>query len=173
AKIQAAWDKWTGADESVKTLIKQDWPGKNGTVTAAVCDTLEPMSYLSSQGEAAGFDIEIILLIAKELDVHVKFINMDLAAVQAYVTSGKADLGAGSIIVSPERRQSMNFIEHYPAEFVLGVRAKAEVKAEVKAEAQAEAEVKAEAQAEAQAESTFWDEIKASFNKTFIREGRY
>ena len=26
------WKKWTGADDSKKTLPKQDWPGKNGTI---------------------------------------------------------------------------------------------------------------------------------------------
>ena len=48
---QAAWEKWTGPDESVKVLPEQDWPGANGTVQAAACDTLEPMSYAGEGGE--------------------------------------------------------------------------------------------------------------------------
>ena len=119
---QAVWKKWTGADDSLKTIPEQDWPGSNGTVIAAVCDTLEPMSYIGTNGQLMGFDIEIILLMARELDVHVDFIGMDLSAVMASVESGKALLGAGSIIVTDERKELVDFVEYFPAAFVLVVR---------------------------------------------------
>ena len=147
----ALWKKWTGADESAKVLPEQDWPGSNGTVQAAVCDTLEPMSYSGAGGQLVGFDIEMILLMAKELDVHVAFTGMEFSSVMSSVQSGKATLGAGSIIATEERRQSVDFIDYYPAAFVLVVRA-------------------AEPETE---EVTFWDGVRASFEKTFIREGRY
>ncbi len=119
---QALWDKWTGSDESAKVMPDQDWPGKNGTVKAAVCDTLEPMSYAGEGGKLQGFDLEMILLMAKELDVHVEFTGMEFAAILSYVQSGKALLGAGSIIVTDERKQAVDFVEYYPAAFVLIVR---------------------------------------------------
>lgn len=119
---QALWDKWTGSDESVKVMPAQDWPGKNGTVTAAVCDTLEPMCYAGEGGEVKGFDVEMLLLMAKELDVHVDFKTMEFSAILSYVQSGKALLGAGSILVTDERKQAADFIEYYPASFVLIVR---------------------------------------------------
>ena len=149
--IQAAWDKWTGADESVKTMPQQDWPGSNGTVKVAACDTLEPMSYAGEGGELKGFDLEVILMMARELDVHVEFIGMEFSAVLSSVQSGKALLGAGSIIATDERRESVDFIDYQPAAFVLVVRA----------------------EAEAEAKPGFLDGIKASFHKTFIREGRW
>ena len=120
---QAVWEEWTGSDESAKRLPAQDWPGRNGTVRAAVCDTLEPMSYAGENGELKGFDIEMILLMARELDVHVEFIGMEFSSVLSYVQSGKAMLGAGSIIVTEERSQSVDFVEYFPAAFVLIVRA--------------------------------------------------
>lgn len=120
---QAAWEKWTGQDESAKVLPAQDWPGLGGSVRAAVVDTLEPMSYAGEGGELKGFDIEMILLMARNLDVHVEFAGMELAAILSSVQSGKADLGAGSIIVSDERKQGCDFVEYYPASFVLIVRA--------------------------------------------------
>ncbi len=122
-QIRSAWEKWTGEDESAKVLPAQDWPGSGGVVHAAVVDTLEPMSYAGEGGELKGFDIEIILLMAKELDVHVEFTGMELNAVLSSVQSGKADLGAGSIIVTEERKQAVDFVEYYPAAFVLIVRA--------------------------------------------------
>lgn len=120
--IQSVWEKWTGPDDSVKILPQQDWPGLNGTVKAAVVDTVEPMSYTGQNGQLIGFDIEIILLMAKELDVHVEFIGMELSAILASVQSGKALLGAGSIIVSEERKKAVDFVEYFPAAFVLIVR---------------------------------------------------
>ena len=120
--IQALWEKWSGADESKKVIPEQDWPGLNGTVKAAVCDTLEPMSYVGANGQLMGFDIEMILLTAKELDVHVDFIGMEFSAILASVQSGKALLGAGSIIVTDERKEAVDFVEYFPAAFVLVVR---------------------------------------------------
>ena len=123
SEIQKAWDKWTGADDSVKALPEQDWAGENGSVRVAACDTLEPMSYLGGDGTLRGFDLEIILMIARELDVKVEFIGMEFSAILAEVQSGKADLGAGSIIITEERAEAVDFLEYYPAAFVLIVRA--------------------------------------------------
>ncbi len=150
-QIEATWDKWTGADDSVKILMKQDWPGKNGTVKVAVVDTLEPVCYVGENGEIKGFDPEIILMIAKELDVTVEFHGMTLDAALSSVQSGKDDIGAGSIIVTAERAEAVDFVKYYPAAFVLIVRA-----------------VK-----EASDGTSFWDNIKASFRKTFITEKRW
>ena len=153
--VRAAWDKWTGADEAVKKLPVQDWPGANGTVRAAVCDTLEPMSYMGGDGELKGFDLEVILMIAREMDVHVEFTGMEFSAVLASVQSGKADIGAGSIIITEERAQAVDFVEYYPAAFMLIVRAEKIPAAE---------NVKNESSRSG---------IEESFDKTFVREGRW
>lgn len=148
---QALWEKWTGADESVKTLPGQDWPGEAGAVHVAVCDTLEPMCYRGASGEIIGFDVEMILLMAKQLDVHVVFDGMEFSSVMPAVQSGKALMGAGSIVVSDERRELVDFLVYAPAAFVLVVRATdgAPVK------------------------GGFWDRVQDSFTRTFIRDGRY
>ena len=152
--IEAAWNKWTGAEENVKVLPEQDWPGSNGTVRVAACDTLEPMNYMGGDGELRGFDLEVILMIARELDVHVEFTGMEFAAILSSVQSGKADIGAGSIIITAERAEAVDFVEYYPAAFVLIVRA--------------------QKAAPAQREGTsFLDGLRSSFNKTFIREERW
>ncbi|MEE3468487.1 MAG: transporter substrate-binding domain-containing protein, partial [Eubacterium sp.] len=80
SEIEAAWEKWTGADNSIKTIPEQDWPGKNGEVKVAACDTLEPMAYAGDDGKLLGFDIDVILMIAKKLDKHVKFTGMEFAS---------------------------------------------------------------------------------------------
>ena len=153
--VEAAWEKWTGADENAKVLPTQDWPGTNGTVRVAACDTLEPMSYVGGDGEAKGFDLEVLLMIAKAMDVRVEFISMEFAAILSSVQSGKADIGAGSIIITEERAQAVDFVEYYPAAFVLVVRAASA------------------SQPEAKETDSFLSGITSSFEKTFIREGRW
>lgn len=144
------WEKWTGADESKKTMIEQDWPGRNGTVKAAVCDTLVPMSYRGDSGEIIGFDVEMILLMAKELDVHVDFIGMEFASIMPSIQAGKAEIGAGSLIVTDERKEMVDFIEYYPAAYVLIVRS-----------------------LQTGGGGGFFAGLKDSFDRTFIRESRY
>ncbi len=122
--INDLWEKWTGADESKKVMPAQDWPGKGGTVKVAATDTVEPMSYAGEGGAIMGFDAEIILLMAKELDVHVEFTGMEFAAALSAVQTGKSDMACGSIIITDERREGMDFVEYYPAAFVMLVRAK-------------------------------------------------
>ncbi len=162
---QTAWEKWTGADESKKVLPVQDWAGENGTVKAAVCDTLEPMSYTGEGGELMGFDIEMILMMAKKLDVHVEFTGMEFAAVMSAVQSGKAQIGAGSIIATEERRQSVDFVDYFPAAFVLLVRT-----------AGAGEVISGNADSEgngAYASGDFLTSLKSSFEKTFLLEERW
>lgn len=153
--IDALWEKWTGTDEGVKHVPEQDWPGENGTVKAAMCDTLEPVCYAGENGELTGFDVELILLIAKELDVHVSFSGMELASVLSSVQSGKALLGGGSIIATDERKEMMDFVEYHPASFVLVVKA-----------------AKDDA-SHAPGTSSFFSDIRDSFYRTFIKEKRY
>ena len=152
---QALWEKWTGSDESAKALPEQDWPGANGTVQAAVCDTLEPMSYAGEGGELKGFDLEMLLLMARDLDVRVELVGMDFAAILSYVQSGKAAIGAGSIIVTEERRQAVDFVEYWPAAFVLMVRT---------------AQTPSGA---AKTGKSFFASVADSFEKTFLRESRW
>ena len=154
-EIQKAWDKWTGADESIKILPGQDWAGSNGTVMVAACDTLEPMSYVGGDGELRGFDLEVILMVAKKLDVKVEFTGMEFSAILAAVQSGKADMGAGSIIITDERAEAVDFLEYYPAAFVLVVR------------------TVPTSEQETSTEESILKGIQNSFDKTFIREGRF
>ncbi|ETP73124.1 amine acid ABC transporter, permease protein, 3-TM region, His/Glu/Gln/Arg/opine family [Lachnospiraceae bacterium JC7] len=153
ATKDALWKKWTGADDSVKTVPKQEWPGKNGTVTVATGDALQPMSYVGADGEILGLDVEMLLLIAEDLDVHIEFIPLDLSAVLSSIGSGKADIISGSLVVSDERKESLNFIEYLPAYYVLIVR-----------------NGKGAGMAE---DDSFLGSLKGSFEKTFIREDRY
>ena len=150
ATIQSLWDEWTGDRGSVKEIPEQTWPGKNGTVYVAACDTIPPMSYRGDDGEIIGFDIELILLMAQKLDVHVVFEGMEFTSVMAAVQSGKDDMGNGGIIITDERKEAVDFVPYYPAAFVLVVRASEDGSGE-----------------------GFWAGMKRNFYRTFIKENRY
>ena len=150
ATIQSLWDEWTSAKGTVKEIPEQTWPGKNGTVHIATCDTIPPMSYRGDDGEIIGFDIELILLMAQKLDVHVVFEGMEFDAVMAAVESGKDAMGNGGIIITKERKEAVDFVPYYPAAFVLVVRASKDGSGE-----------------------GFWAGMKSSFYRTFIKENRY
>lgn len=151
---KSVWEKWTGADDSKKILPEQDWPGTNGTMRVAACDTLEPMSYAAEGGKIVGFDIELLLLTAKEMDCHLEITGMEFAAILSSVQAGKADIGTGSIIATDERRQSVDFLDYYPASFTLLVR-------EVTVSEQGEED------------QDFWAGLGENFERTFIREDRW
>ena len=159
------WRKWTGADESIKTVPAQDWPGKNGTVNVAACDALEPMSYVGQDGQLFGLDIETILLIAKELDVHVEFVPMDFSAVLSSIGAGKADIGCGSIVTTDERKETMDFVEYQKALYVLIVRSGENEAGETGSTSYGLPDGIYKSLDELN--------VKESFHKTFIREDRY
>ncbi|MCR4605555.1 MAG: ABC transporter permease subunit [Eubacterium sp.] len=149
-ELKKDWDTWTGADESAKQIPEQTWPGKNGTVKVAACDTLPPMAYAGENGQLIGFDINTILRIAEKLDVKVEFKGMEFGAILAEVQSGKSDIACGSIVVNDERKELVDFVSYSPASFVLMVRSSS-------------AAIKNEG---------FFEELKASFERTFIKDGR-
>ena len=94
-------------------------------------------------------------MVARELDVKVEFTGMEFSAILAAVQSGKADMGAGSIIITAERAEAVDFLEYYPAAFVLVVR------------------TVATSQAEAVQNDSIPGKVRDSFNKTFVREDRW
>ena len=145
------WDKWTAGDNGNKTVPKQDWAGANGTYTVATCQGLEPVSYLGD-GQMLGFDIEMLLTCAKELDVHLDFKPVEFLDVLSYIQSGKADFGCGSILITKERAEAMDFAHTHENDLILVVRA---------------------ADGGSGSQGSFIDGIVESFHKTFIRENRW
>ena len=149
--IDALWEKWMLSNNPDKEVPQQDWPGNAGTIRVACADSFEPMSYVGENGEMMGFDVEILLTIAKELDLKVEFTSMEFGALMPTVQSGKADMAIGDIVITAERAEIMDFAPYAPAYFTILIRAKA---------AAAEKE-------------GFFEGLAASFERTFIKEGRY
>ena len=150
--IDALWEKWMLSDDPDKNVPEQDWPGKAGTVRVACADSFEPMSYLGKNKQMMGFDVEILLNVAKELDLKVIFTPMEFGALMPTIQSGKADIAIGDIVITDERAEIMDFAAYAPAYFPMLIR---------------------KTGAGAAANTGFFQSLGESFERTFIKEGRY
>lgn len=150
--IASLKEKWLGADESVKRLTEQDWPGSQGTIRYFHDGTHEPMTYLGSSGEPLGLEIDLLLLIARELDMKVEMSACEFVSLIAALESGKADVVSGSMSITEERAERVDFADtHYESAMVLLVR-------------DPDGWVQ---------EKGFWASLGDSFQSTFVVEGRW
>ena len=150
--ITSLKEKWLGADESIKELREQDWPGDKGTIRYYYDGAHEPMTYLGSSGEPLGLEIDLLLMIARELDRKVEMTTCEFASLITALESGKADVVSGSLSITEERAKRVDFADtHYDSAMVLLVR---DLDGAVQ-------------------EKGFWANLEDSFQSTFVVEGRW
>jgi len=143
-------DKWVAADESGKTLPAQDWDAPNGTLKFATSGVIEPFSYVGEGGQPKGYDVELALLIARELGYHLEITTIPMDSIFAAVDTGKADFG-GTLTNTPERAAVCDFSEPVmPTTISVIVKTK-----------------------EASSSVGFFEKMADSFQKTFIEEDRW
>ena len=107
--LDALAEKWMGADESVKRLEMEDYDAPNGVLRYAHVSTSEPMSYVGDDGSSAGYEVELVYLIARELGMELEITQGNFTGVMAMLQSGRADIISGSISITDERRESIDF----------------------------------------------------------------
>ena len=110
--IDALVKKWTGADESAKTMPAHDWPTPNGTLVVATTVDNAPVNYYVDN-EPYGLSIELLELMARDLGYDLTYRSTSSASVVAEVQSGKADIAAGSFSITDERKQVVDMSEPY------------------------------------------------------------
>ena len=148
--------KWASADDSIKTLPAQDWDAPNGTLRFVTTGQLEPFSYLGAGGKATGYDVDLALLICRELGYRLSIQMIGMDGIVAGVQSGKADFG-GTLTYTDERAQAVDFSESVMPVFVSII---------VKARP-------AEGAAATDAGGGLLRGISESLRKTFVVEQRY
>jgi polar amino acid transport system substrate-binding protein len=72
-----------------------------------------PFSFIDKDGNPAGFDIDAVNWIAKEMGFQVKHQPTDWAAIVPSLKAGKIDLIASGMSITPERQAQVNFTEPY------------------------------------------------------------
>ena len=156
--LDALREKWLGADESIKTIDVGEYDAPNGVLRYAHDSTLEPMSYVSGNGESLGYEVELVTLIAKELGMELEITQSTFNALITMLSSGRADIVSGAISITDERKESIDFpTTHYVGGTVLIVRGE-------------DMGVSSE---DADAETGFWQGLADSFYKNFVEESRW
>ena len=156
--LDALREKWLGADESIKTIDVGEYDASGGVLRYAHDSTLEPMSYVSGSGESLGFEVELVALIAKELGMELEITQSTFNALITMLGSGRADIVSGSISITDERKESIDFpTTHYVGGTVLIVRG----------------EDMGQSSEGADAGTGFWQGLADSFHKNFIEEARW
>lgn len=150
-------DTWVGTDESKKTVIpRSELTPTNGTLRLATNSAAEPFVYVRGN-ETIGYDIDVITRFCREYGYGLELSDMDFAAIIPAVSSGRYDFGASSITITAERAESVYFSTPvYAGGTVMVVRTADMTSGTVQ-----------------EASMGFLASFAASFEKTFLREGRW
>ncbi len=143
--------KWIGSTEPTEFFDPDSLSGESGTLKVAVSPDLKPLSYVKN-GVITGYEIEVLQHFAREYGYALEFHYMAFDAILPGVVSGKYDIGTGGMTITEERAESVDFSESYLAVNVVMVTANDN---------------------NAHSQSSFWESLKESFEKTFIREERW
>ncbi len=158
--IEKLREKWFSGDSSKMTI---DWSGynikkrANGTLKYAYEPTVYPMSYTAGDGSAAGFEVELLLKIADKLDMGVEISTVSFGSIINFVQTGKVDVASGSISITEERKESVDFsTSHYLGGSVFICRAE-----------------NIEGAEKSESGENFFLRMVSSFEKTFIKDARW
>ena len=154
--LDALAEKWLAGDESAKTIDVGEYDAPNGTLRYTHDPSMEPMSYVGEGGASLGYEVELVTLIARELGMELEITQAGFNALIPSLVSGRADIISGSISITEERKQSIDFAPaHYTGGVVLLVRG-------------------TDLGLAAQSGSPgFWAGLADSFRKTFVEENRW
>ena len=147
--LDELYDYWIADFDPVNdTCDTTGFTGESGTIAVAVEGGYEPFSFISN-GNISGFDVDFICRFAREYGYTPEFYEVPFEAIAPGVESGKYDIGM-NIVVSAERNETGTLSDVYyttPIRLVvLG---------------------------EDDSNIGFFESLGQSFEKTFMREGRW
>ncbi len=94
---------------------------ERGTIRVSTDANYAPQSYLDENGDFIGFDIDVATEIAERLGVAVEFVTPDWDVITAGNWGGQWDMSVGSMTVTTDRQQVLDFAEpayyYTPAQF--------------------------------------------------------
>jgi ABC-type amino acid transport substrate-binding protein len=99
----------SGSTDSLLKTIQS-----RGTLNVTTSLLYPPEFFKDPSGKPAGYDIDVLNLVAKDLNVKLNIIDVpDNAANIANVQSGKADMVSAGLVNTPKRALVMNFTKGY------------------------------------------------------------
>ncbi len=145
--LEALRELWFGEDEENAAV---DFPteGPNGVVKVATNSDNPPIDYVKD-GELAGMEMDILARFCTQYGYALEADDMDFSAGLTAVGSGRYDVAAAYLAMTPERMEAVRFSDSYTS---AGVRMLVRKTVE---------------------KDSFWTRLAASFERTFIREDRW
>ena len=115
--LDALQEKWLSGEEDKMHI---DWSAYNtkerggGVLKYVYEPSTYPVSYMGADGNAAGYEAELLLMIADRLDMGVEISTTTFASIINFVQTGKADVASGCISITEERAKEVDFpVTHY------------------------------------------------------------
>ena len=97
--------------------------GQNGILRIAVCEGQRPVTYLKGT-MYTGYEVDFLTLFAEEYGYRLDLQGMSFDALIPSVASGKCDIGACGITITPERAENVTFSDpHFETYGVAVIRA--------------------------------------------------
>ena len=160
-ELEQIVQKWYDTPESERTIPDYaSFPAPNGTLTLATEAAYAPLCYYRGD-QIVGMEIDLTARFCEANGYGLKVVNMNFDGILPAIQAGKADFAAAAISITEERRESVNFSRPYYYDNVLMC-----VLAEVATAAAGETEA-------GSAGGSFFDSVRGSFEKTFLRENRW
>ncbi|MCR5404953.1 MAG: transporter substrate-binding domain-containing protein [Butyrivibrio sp.] len=169
-------DKWFSEDESEKTMPDiSELNNENGTLRLATESGYAPFEYVRN-GKVVGYDMEIAAMFCEYGGYGLEIVDMNFDGILPAVQTGKCDFAAAGISIIPERAESVLFSEpNFSGGTVMVIRTEnagenSSVGTGDTDNAMTDSGAAAE---EAKKDASLWDNVRESFDKTFIRENRW
>lgn len=111
--LDALREKWFSADTAAKVIDREAYAVSNPSAetlrVAYEPAGYEPMSYTGEDKLPVGYEVEMLYMIARELNLKLEFVSMNSAALFSALETGKADVVASCISITEEREEKFDF----------------------------------------------------------------
>ena len=163
-EIDRLIDKWFNDTDSQKTIDRSGLTGENGELKIAARGNKPPFSYFENN-EYTGYGVELVTIFARKYGYTLSFDDTNLSALLAGLASEKYDIGISALSVTEERKKSIDFSDtFYKGGMALVVRT-ADIKSNGSGTTSSDTS--------SEEKQGFFDSLKDSFEKNFVREDRW
>ena len=143
-----------------KARVSIPTEGPKGTLKIATAATSPPFIYVQDDG-FSGYEVSILASFAEEYGYGLSFVITDMNGLLPSVISGKCDLGANCLMMTDERKETVNFSEA-TSRPMYTILMRTETAASFTSVSESEKE-----------DLNFFERTARSFKKTFITESRW
>ncbi|MDO4741410.1 MAG: transporter substrate-binding domain-containing protein, partial [Eubacteriales bacterium] len=105
-------NKWFVDEEPTEHPDYQSLTGENGTIKVAAVDYMKPAMYKKGS-QYTGYEVDFLTLFAEKYGYKLHIEGMIFEALIPSVISGRFDIGACGITITPERSESVTFADSH------------------------------------------------------------